>query len=261
LILWGKISEKLFSSFSVVASAIYFYLLMNPAYIQSLQNNLRLVQEQIDAACGRCGRRPADVRLVVITKTHGPEAILPLAEAGISMIGENRVQEIEAKSGALAGRFQIQLVGHLQTNKVKKVVPLISMVQSVDSLRLALELEKCCAGINKTMPCLVQINTSGEDQKSGLPPEAVPEFLAGALQLPHLDFQGFMTIGPASIEEMATRRSFRVLREIRDRSVSPPGRGRLKDLSMGMSHDFPWAVEEGATIVRVGSAIMGQRNI
>ena len=217
----------------------------------------RALQDRIAAACARCGRNPSDIRIVVVTKTHPTETVQALVDAGIRDIGENRVQEIEAKVPHLCGAFDMHLVGHLQTNKVNKAVPLVSWIQSIDSARLADKVNAAAQTCQKRIRALVQVKTSAEEAKSGCAPEECLELAGRVAACANLEFCGLMTIGPLSAPEAATRASFAALRALAEgcRQWRP-----RPELSMGMSSDFEWAIEEGATIIRVGTLLLGNRN-
>lgn len=230
----------------------------------SLRANLSRVSERIAEACVRSGRNPAEVDIVAVTKTHPVATVLQAIEAGINNIGENRVQETEVKFAEIAGMDEFDskpnwhLVGHLQRNKARKAVEMFSMIHSLDSVRLAEEIEKRSAAIEKYTPCLIEVNTSGEDSKYGATPEGLAEMVAGVMRFEHVKLVGLMTIGPLTTDQDKIRRSFAQLRELRDRAENVFG-CYLPHLSMGMSDDFEIAVEEGATMVRLGRVLFGPR--
>jgi pyridoxal phosphate enzyme (YggS family) len=169
-------------------------------------------------------------------------------------VGENRVQELETKFDGLKGRFEIHFIGHLQTNKAKKAAVMADWIHSVDSLRLAQALDRACASLGKKPRVLIEVNTSGETQKYGAPPEMLPELLNGTASLRNLEVSGLMTMAMLTDNPEKARACFRFLRELRDRAAAE-GLYRLSELSMGMSQDYEIAVEEGATLVRVGTAL------
>lgn len=226
----------------------------------SVAENYQTLSRRIEAACTRVGRNPKEVTLVAVTKTKPVEMIQEAIEVGITHFGENRVQEAAGKIPQIKAPVTWHLVGTLQTNKVKKALSLFSMIQSVDSRHLAEEIARRCQQLNRSMPVLIEVNTSGEPTKHGVPPEALADLIGAVLNLPHLQLQGLMTIGPgiAVDEPEASRACFRLLarlaREMRQRF----GIG-LPHLSMGMSADFEVGIEEGATIIRVGTALFGPR--
>ena len=220
-----------------------------------LTSNLAAVRERIVRAAARSGRNAADVKLVAVSKTH-PAAILREAiAAGVTVFGENKVQEGESKIVEI-GRDAAEwhLIGHLQSNKARKAVQLFDVIHSIDSIELARRLERICEEEGRErLPVLIQVDLAGEETKSGVPAGDLPE-LAGYLKsCTHLHLVGLMVLPPFFDEPEATRPFFQRLRAIRD-EVIPGG-----ELSMGMSHDFEVAIEEGATIVRVGTAIFGER--
>jgi PLP dependent protein len=217
----------------------------------------RSLQDRIAAVCSRCGRNPSDVRIVVVTKTHPIETVQALIDAGIRDIGENHVQEIEAKVPHLRGTFDMHLIGHLQSNKVNKAVPLVSWIQSIDSVRLADRVNAAAQACQKRIKTLVQVKTSAEETKSGCAPEECTGLAAHVVACANLEFRGLMTIGPLSAPEAQTRASFTALRECAGQCRQWCPR---PELSMGMSADFAWAIEEGATIIRVGTLLLGNRS-
>lgn len=224
--------------------------------MSELAQNLRSIRERITAAAMRANRDPSEVKLVAVSKTHPPETVREAFGAGQVAFGENKVQEAESKITQL-GRagYEWHLIGHLQSNKARKAVQLFDMIQSLDSLELAQRLERICEeeGRDK-LPVLVQVDLAREKTKAGVPEKALPEVLGFLRSAGHLTLRGFMVLPPYFDDPEATRPFFKRLREIRD-GMLPGG-----DLSMGMSHDFEVAIEEGATIVRVGTAIFGERD-
>lgn len=223
--------------------------------------NLATVRQKIAAAAVRSGRPPDAVRFVVVTKTVAPERMLEAIHAGATDLGENKVQEGRRKAEALAGEpVRWTMIGHLQSNKVKDVLRFADEVQSLDRLSLATALENRLQHLGRGLDVLVQVNTSGEVSKYGLPPEDVPTFLRDLRAFGALRPKGFMTLATFTPDEAEVRRCFRLLRDIRDRALGEAPEGAsLADLSMGMSGDYAWAIEEGATIVRVGQAVFGPR--
>ncbi|CAN5578611.1 YggS family pyridoxal phosphate-dependent enzyme [soil metagenome] len=220
-----------------------------------IQNNLAEIRRRIELACSRAGRDPASVKLVAVSKTH-PASTLRLAiEAGATVLGENKVQEAEGKIIEL-GRETAEwhLIGHLQSNKARKAVQLFDVIHSVDSVELAGRLERICIDEGRErLSVLIQVDLAGEATKSGIPESEVPELVGYLKTCERLRFDGLMVLPPFFDEAEATRPYFKRLRDLRDR-VIPGG-----ELSMGMSHDFEIAIEEGSTIVRVGTAIFGAR--
>ncbi|HWK34539.1 MAG TPA: YggS family pyridoxal phosphate-dependent enzyme [Hyphomicrobium sp.] len=227
------------------------------AGVASIATNLASVRAQIARAAALSGRPAEAVRLLLATKTQSPERILEALAAGQRDLGENRVQEGQAKAEALAGRdIRWSMIGHLQTNKVKDVLRFADEVQSLDRLPLAVALDRRLQRLGRGIDVLVQVNTSGEATKYGLPPDGVPAFLHELAAFPSLRVRGFMTLARFTSDTEEVRRCFRALREIRD---SSPNAADLPELSMGMSSDFEIAIAEGATIVRVGQAVFGRR--
>jgi PLP dependent protein len=220
------------------------------------------VRERIARAAAKAGRDAETVTLVAVSKTQGAEAVREAFAAGVRVFGENRVQEAEAKASALAdlreGGLQWHLVGHLQVNKAKKAAPLFDLVHSVDSTDLARKLAGLAAECGRTLRALVQVDLAGEETKFGVPEAELSPVLESLRALPGLSLEGLMLIPPLFEEPERARPFFRRLRVLRDDALDE---GLLASgfLSMGMSHDFDIAIEEGATLVRVGTAIFGER--
>jgi len=225
---------------------------------ESFAERLAGVEARIAAACARAGRARDEVRLLTVTKTQSPDAVAGALAAGLTLFGENRVQEARVKIPLCAAAATWHLIGHLQSNKVKEAVQLFALLQAVDSLRLLEMADRAAAEAGRTLPVYLEVNVSGERSKNGLAPEGVPNVLAAANRLTHVDIQGLMTIPPVARDVEEARPFFRRLRELRDAWRRASGLA-LPELSMGMSHDFEIAVEEGATLVRVGSALFGPR--
>jgi PLP dependent protein len=231
----------------------------------SIAKNLAQVRERITAAAGRAGRRPEDIALMAVSKTFPPERIREAYDAGLRLFGENRVQEFAGKIDALRDLHNAEwhLIGHLQTNKAAKAAELFAAVDSVDSLRLAQKLNASAQQFGKKLAVLIEINVGGEAAKSGMPTDSreLDELLLAASGLSHLEFRGLMTIPPFADDPQEARPYFRRLRELRDQVALRrlPAVG-MNTLSMGMSHDFEVAIEEGSTCVRVGTAIFGERS-
>ncbi|MDO8036269.1 YggS family pyridoxal phosphate-dependent enzyme [Janthinobacterium sp. SUN128] len=231
--------------------------------VDDFRRNLAAVHARMAAACQRVGRDPAGVRLLPVSKTK-PEASLRLAyAAGCRMLGENKPQEAGRKWEAMAdlGDLQWSVIGHLQTNKAKLVARFASEFQALDSLRVAEALERRLQAAGRGLDVFVQVNTSGEASKYGLPPDEVAAFLRELPVFPALRVRGLMTLALLSAEAVRVRSCFVLLRTLRDRLRQdvPDGIG-LDQLSMGMSGDYEIAIEEGATVVRVGQAIFGARD-
>jgi pyridoxal phosphate enzyme (YggS family) len=224
----------------------------------SIAKNLEEVRRIIATACSKVGRDPAEVRLVAVSKTVAPERLREAIAASQNLFGENYIQEARDKIAALGRQVSWHLVGHLQSNKAKPAVELFDLIHAVDRLKLAKALDTAAAQQNKVQDVLIQVNQAGEDTKSGVAPEAAVTLLEEVAQLPHLRVRGLMTMPPWFTAPEAVRPYFKALRELRDRLQEASGLA-LPELSMGMSGDFAVAVEEGATLVRVGTAIFGHR--
>jgi PLP dependent protein len=230
----------------------------------SIAHNLARVRERMAAAAGRAGRRPEDIALMAVSKTFPPERIREAYDAGLRLFGENRVQEFAAKAVALQHLHAAvwHLIGHLQSNKASRAVELFSAVDSVDSLRLAAKLNASAQQLGKKLRVLIEINVGGEAAKSGVAPDSreLEELLSAARQLEGMEFRGLMTVPPLADDAEQARPYFRKLRELRDRiALRRLPAVDMNELSMGMSHDFEVAIEEGSTCVRVGTAIFGER--
>jgi pyridoxal phosphate enzyme (YggS family) len=223
-----------------------------------IAQNLAEVRAVIEAAAHKAGRDPAAVRLVAVSKTVDLERIRAAIAAGQDLFGENYLQEAKAKIDALGRQVSWHLVGHLQTKKAKGAVELFDLIHSVDRVKLARALEAAAVRLGKVQDILIQVNQGGEETKSGVVPEAAPELLREIARLPHLRVVGLMTMPPWFSDPEAVRPYFRDLRELRERLRDQSGLP-LPELSMGMSGDYAAAVEEGATLVRVGTAIFGRR--
>ena len=230
----------------------------------SIVENIARVRERITSAAGRAGRDPKEITLMPVSKTFPAERIREAHAAGLRVFGENRVQEFAEKAGALSDLSDAEwhLIGHLQSNKAGKAVELFGAVDSVDSVRLAEKLNSAAEKLSKTLPILIEINVGGEDAKSGTAPdsEELEQILLDAPRWGNLRIRGLMTVPPYSENPEDARPFFRHLREIRDQISSRKLLVIAMDvLSMGMSHDFEVAIEEGSTCVRVGTAIFGER--
>lgn len=228
--------------------------------MEDIRENLRRVTERIAGAAIASGRNPQDITLVVVTKLVPPEQINKAIEAGVKIIGENRVQEAREKNEQILPVSR-HMVGHLQTNKVKHAVRLFDMIQSVDSVHLAEEINKRCRTLDKKMPVLIEVNTSGESSKYGCKPEKTVELVAKiSRDFPYLHIKGLMTIGLFSDDPEAVRPCFIKLRELaREVKSGNDSNIDMGILSMGMTSDFELAIQEGSTMVRIGTAIFGER--
>jgi pyridoxal phosphate enzyme (YggS family) len=222
-----------------------------------IADNLRDVTLRISRCCEKAGREPSSVKLVCVTKEAGMPQIEEVLRLGVMDIGENRVQDAVSKYGAIAGRANLHLIGHLQTNKVKDAVKISALIHSVDSLRLADKISQEAGKIGKTQDILVQVNTSGEESKFGVAPDGAINLFRKAVLYPNINILGLMTIAPEAGDPDTVRPFFRRLRELRDELQGLKLTARSLQLSMGMTGDLETAIEEGATIVRIGRAIFG----
>ena len=224
----------------------------------NLADNLEKVQQRIRAACERAGRDPDSVTLLAVTKSHPPETVAAAAKLGLIFFGENKVQEAKAKIPLCPGNLRWHFIGHLQSNKCRDAVELFKMIQSVDSLPLAQEINKRAEQAARTMPVLMEVNVAGEASKFGYRPEQLLAELKELNALPRIEIHGLMTVPPWSAEAEKSRPHFRRLRELKERAETVLG-APLPHLSMGMSGDFEIAIEEGATMVRIGTELFGPR--
>jgi hypothetical protein len=235
----------------------------------SIADSIARVEEQISAACRRAIRLRNSVQLMAVSKTHTAAAIAEAFGCGIRLFGENRVQEFSAKQSDLraagisfdAPPSSFHLIGPLQSNKAGRATQIFDAVDSVDSPRLAQRLDEACAAIRKRLPILIEIKLSSEASKHGLAPEAdeLHQLLERLPDMKNLEFRGLMTIPPYAEDLEQVRPYFRQLRELRDSLAQQYPTLEFDELSMGMSHDFPVAIEEGSTLVRIGTAIFGAR--
>jgi len=232
---------------------------MKEAESTEIRSKLAALRERIDAACRAAGRSPDEVRLLLASKTQPPERIREAVEAGATLFGENRVQELARKAPELEDLpIEWHMIGHLQTNKVRQVLDRAQVIQSVDRPSLVQALERELEKRDARVKVYLQVNTSGEESKSGVRPEEAESLARAILRSGRLELEGLMTIATNSPDPEDARRCFRLLREVRDRLVGQ-GLGDLRELSMGMSGDLEVAIEEGSTLLRVGSAVFGER--
>jgi pyridoxal phosphate enzyme (YggS family) len=232
----------------------------------SIAENLERVRGEIAAACAKAGRAPEEVKLMAVSKTWGPPALIEAFRAGQRLFGENRVQEWEHKQkdlhsmiGEDVGLIEMHLIGNLQSNKVSKAAWLFSGVDAVDSMKVAQRLHDVCAQVGKVLPVLVEVKLSNEESKQGVGAYAMMGLLRNLQELDGLEVRGLMMVPPYTDDPEDARPYFRQLRELRDQAVAEIPDLVMPELSMGMSHDFAVAIEEGSTCVRVGSAIFGTR--
>lgn len=225
-----------------------------------IADNIRTIRNRMAAAAARAGRDPAGIRLMAVSKTVEPERIRQAIDAGIGLLGENYVQEAREKIPAVGQAVQWHMIGHLQTNKVKYVVTLFDWIHSVDRLELAQELSRRAGQHGRVLNVLIEVNVSGEASKNGARPADVLELARQVAALPNLSVRGLMTMPPYSDDPENSRPYFVALRRLRDElaAAALPGVA-MAELSMGMTDDFEVGIEEGATIIRVGRAIFGER--
>jgi pyridoxal phosphate enzyme (YggS family) len=226
-----------------------------------IRENIDEIRGRIAAAATRAGRSPDEITLIAVSKTVPPERIIPALDAGITNLGENRVQEAETKIGQIAANnLRWHLIGPLQSNKARRAVELFDIIHSVDSEKLAERLDRIAGELNKIMPVLIQVDLGKESTKSGIDQNDLEPLVDRITNCENLRLKGLMTLPPFFENAEDARPFFRQLYEIRDALNAKSGlREPLSELSMGMSHDFEIAIEEGATMVRVGTAIFGKR--
>ena len=230
--------------------------------MSQISNNLEKVRERIAKAASRAGRNPQNIQLVAVSKTVDTERIKRAIEAGATILGENYIQESRKKIEELGHSVRWDFIGHLQSNKVKYAIDLFGMIHSVDRLSLAQEINKVADKKKKKVRILVQVNISGEEAKSGIDPEGVISLVTEIAPSKNLSLEGLMTMPPYFDDPEEARPYFISLRELRDKILAENIEGiALRELSMGMSGDFEVAIEEGSTLVRVGTAIFGERNL
>ncbi len=223
-----------------------------------LAENLEKIEKRIAAACTRAARPRDAVTLLAVSKTHPPDTIQAATELGLSFFGENKIQEAKAKISQCPGKARWHFIGHLQSNKCRDAVELFEMIQGVDSLGIAQEINKRAEQAGKTMPILLEVNVAGEGSKFGYRPEQLLADLDALNALARLEIHGLMAIPPYTPGPEKARPYFRKLRELKQQAEARLG-VPLPQLSMGMSGDFEIAIEEGATLIRVGTALFGER--
>ncbi|OPY12904.1 MAG: hypothetical protein A4E66_00977 [Syntrophus sp. PtaB.Bin001] len=227
---------------------------------EDIRNNIEMIQERIARAARQSGRNRSEIRLMAVTKTVDESRIRYALEAGIDLCGENYIQESRAKVEAIGSPPQWHMIGHLQTNKAKYAVRLFDMVQSVDRLELAIELDRRSRSAGRILPILIEVNSGGELTKSGVAPEEAISLIRKIAPLENLSIQGLMTMPPWFENPESARPYFAALRTLRNRIAEERiDRVSLRELSMGMTDDYEVAIEEGSTIIRIGRGIFGER--
>jgi pyridoxal phosphate enzyme (YggS family) len=223
--------------------------------------NVDTIRRRISGACERVGRTPDEVTLVAVSKTFSAEAVREAVRAGVTDVGENYVQELLAKREQLAPEeIRWHFVGHLQSNKVRHIAPWITLIHAVDNLGVAQEIDRRAARAGRVIDFLVEVNTTGEETKFGVSPDTTVSFLRSLNGLAHVRVAGLMTIGPFLPDPEGSRPMFRTLRQLRDETRAlGQANVTMQHLSMGMTGDFEVAVEEGATLIRIGTALFGSR--
>ncbi|MEN6622535.1 MAG: YggS family pyridoxal phosphate-dependent enzyme [Smithella sp.] len=225
-----------------------------------IQASINRIKQRIADACIRAGRNPDSVKLMAVTKTVPVEHILQAVDAGITLLGENYVQEAREKHELLSSRAQIHLIGHLQTNKAKYAVRLFDCIHSVDRLELARELDRRAKAADRKMDILIEVNVSGEQTKNGISAAEALELIRSIAGMENLSIRGLMTMAPYSDNPETSRPYFQALKKLSNDIARAKIPGvQMEELSMGMTDDFEVAIEEGATIVRIGRAIFGER--
>ena len=220
-----------------------------------VNENLAAIRENIAEAADKCGRKAEDVRIMAVTKTVAPETVNRAVELGVTLLGENRVQEFLSKQDAYDKSAEVHFIGHLQTNKVKYIIEPMTMIQSVDSVKLAAEINRLAIAHNKTMDILCEVNIGGEDSKSGIAPDGLAELLEAAASMENLRVRGLMTIPPPASGDIFLGRMEELFHKMKDSSGLD-----MDVLSMGMTHDYAEAVMHGSTLVRVGTGLFGARD-
>jgi len=227
---------------------------------EDIIHNLGRIRQRISGACQNCGRTESEVRLLLATKTVQPDAIRYAILAGSTLVGENKVQEFTAKADALADLdYTRHFIGHLQRNKVREVLRHVHNIETIDSLSLAAEIDKQLMIIGRKLDIMIQVNTSFEKSKFGIHPDQVLDFAEEIKAFQHLRLTGLMTIGLNAATPEEARPSYRLLKELGEKINDKDPARPVIDYSMGMSNDLEVAIEEGATIVRIGSAVFGPR--
>lgn len=226
----------------------------------TISDNLRELRGRIAEACEEFDRDADEITIVAVTKTFPPDIIKKAVAAGLYDIGESKVQEAELKITEVGHIARYHLIGHLQSNKIKKAVQLFDVIQSVDSFELAKEISRRAGENEREMECYIEVNSSGETQKYGISPDRTLDLVKRVIELPHIKLSGLMTVGPLTDDQDAVRDAFRSVHELFHEAQEFAGE-QFDVLSMGMSDDFPLAIAEGSTMIRVGTGIFGPRNL
>ena len=245
------------SDFHAAAAADTMWPPVTDEQKQQMLQRLSVIRGRLADACAESGRDVSEVTLMAVTKTVAPELINAAVDAGVHVLGENRVQEYLSKRMFYRSQAEVQFIGHLQTNKVKQIIGAVTLIHSVDSLHLAQAIDKAARQQDTVMPVLLEVNIGGEASKSGVSPAELPALLETAAALPNLEVRGLMTIPPPEPDEQRQEAVFAVMAALyrKMQSYAP-----LSVLSMGMSGDYAAAVRQGATLVRIGSALFGARH-
>ena len=221
-----------------------------------VDENLKLIRENVGEAAEKCGRKAEDIRFMAVTKTVAPEIVNHAIELGLDLLGENRVQEYLSKAEAYSPA-EVHFIGGLQTNKVKYIIESVSMIQSVDSLKLGTEIDRLAAKHGKVMDILCEVNIGGEESKGGVAPDKLRELIAQLAQLKNIRIKGLMTIPPPSQSDVFLGRMQELYNDLRDNKIEGAD---MQVLSMGMTHDYAEAVKYGSTLVRIGTGLFGARD-
>jgi len=222
--------------------------------------NYHRILDRIGESAGKCGRRAQEIKVLGAAKSQSVESVRAAIAAGVSLIGENYVQEAQEKKAQILQSVEWHMIGHLQRNKAKAAAQIFDLIESLDSVALALELEKQGKRIGKKIRALVEVNLAGEESKSGIAKADLASLLEAIATLDHVVVEGLMTVPPLREEPEESRPYFRELRELKDKfNAQRIPHVDLQELSMGMTHDYPVAIEEGATILRIGTALFGPR--
>lgn len=221
-----------------------------------VDENLKLIRENVGEAAEKCGRKTEDIRIMAVTKTVAPEIVNHAIELGLDLLGENRVQEYLSKAEAYSPA-EVHFIGGLQTNKVKYIIESVSMIQSVDSLKLGTEIDRLAAKHGMVMDILCEVNIGGEESKGGVAPDKLRELIAQLAQLKNIRIKGLMTIPPPSQSDIFLGRMQELYNDLRDNKIEGAD---MQVLSMGMTHDYAEAVKYGSTLVRIGTGLFGARD-